>query len=172
MNRRLSTQDVSKPSCSSLSGPSHRRACRNKPQARASAVHPRWPEDRWLLRSPRRKLHGRRRSSASRARRYPQRLSRFRCTACACRSAARVRWTRRISNAFDGSSNATSPRWSPSISPGRRTRRPISTTCCLCPIPRRRLRPCAITSTRSRKPSAEGCCSKIRRPMSRFANRP
>ena len=44
-------------------------------------------------------------------------------------------------------SNATSPRWSPSIWPGRRTRRPISTTSCLCPIRRRRSRPCAITST-------------------------
>ena len=27
----------------------------------------------------------------------------FRCTACACRSAARIHWTRRISNAFAGS---------------------------------------------------------------------
>ena len=39
---------------------------------------------------------------------------------------------------FRAWSSATSRRWSPSIWPGRRTRPPISTTCCRCPTPRRR----------------------------------
>ena len=78
---------------------------------------------------------------------------------------------RRISRASARSSNATSRRWSPSISPGRRTRPPTSTTCCRCPTPRRRSTTSAITSTRCRRRSAGRSCSRIRRPMSSSRNR-
>ena len=47
------------------------------------------------------------------------------------------------------SSSATSRRWSPSTSPGRRTRRPSSTTCCRCPTP-------AATLAARRRPHRRG----------------
>ena len=80
---------------------------------------------RWLLRGPRRELHGRRRPAASCARAHPPRQSRV--------AAWRVHVDRRPAAARQGasrsasasSSSATNRRWSPSISPGRRTRRPI-----------------------------------------------
>ena len=52
-----------------------------------------------LLRNSRRELYGRRRPAASRARSASAATIRFRCTACACRSAVRSRWTGRISRA-------------------------------------------------------------------------
>ena len=161
--------DRLEPSRSSLSVPSHRGACRNKLQARASAGDFPGAQER-LLRGPRRELYGRRRSAASCVGRHPQRLSRFRCTACACRSAARIHSTKRISNAFVRSSNATSPRWSPSIWPGRPTRRAYFND--LLPLPYtcgHASTVSAITSTKSRRRSAKRCCSKIPPLMSLFA---
>ena len=93
---------------------------------------------------------------------------RCRCTASACRSEVRSRSTRRILRASARWSNATSPRWCPSISPGRRTRPPTSTICCRCPTPRRRSSVSAIISTRCRKRSGGRCCWKIRRPIVAF----
>ena len=170
MNRRLSTQDVQSPARSSLSGPSRRRACGNKPQARASAVDSRCGQDARLLRGPRRELYGRRRSSASGVGRHPQRLSRF--------AARRVHVDRRPASIGQGASRTLSPaRRTLRARAGLRASRLVDARDGLFQRPpasalyaRPRLRPCAITSTRCRKRSAEGCCSKIRRLMSPFAN--
>jgi hypothetical protein len=74
----------------------------------------------------------------------------FRCTACACRSALRNPWTRRISRASGPSFSATSPRSSLNMSPRRRARPSILTTCCRSPKPRRRCAMSAITSMKCR----------------------
>ena len=76
---------------------------------------------------------------------------RFRCTACACRSAVRSLSIEPTSNAFVRSSNVTSRRWSPSIWLGRPTRPHISTTCCRCRTPRPLSSASASISTRYRQ---------------------
>jgi len=91
---------------------------------------------------------------------------RFLCMAYACRSAHRSRLTRRIWRDSEILSIDTSRHWSQGISPGRRTRTPISTICWRCPTPRRRSRKSAITSTKSRTRSG-GHSSLIRRRLLR-----
>jgi len=70
--------------------------------------------------------------------------------AWACPSADPVPWTATTSPDCTISATATSPRASPSISPGRAMTAPISTTCCRCPT-RQRRRGSSATS-RSSKP--------------------
>ena len=93
-----------------------------------------------LLRSSCRKLHGRRRAAASRARNAAPRPSALAARRVHVDRRPNGRSTGRIWRASGISSSAMSRRWSPSISPGRRTRPRISTICCRCPTPRRRSR--------------------------------
>ena len=88
---------------------------------------------------------------------------RCRCTASACRSAVRATWIELISSDFVGLLNAMSRRLFRNISPGRRTRRPISTISCPCPTTQRPLGEYARISMKYRKRSADRSCSKILR---------
>jgi hypothetical protein len=77
----------------------------------------------------------------------------FRCTACACQTPLRNPWTRRISRASAPSFSATSARSSLNMSPGRRARPSILTTCCRPLKPTRRCAMSAITSMKCRTQS-------------------
>ena len=118
-----------------------------------------------LLRDPRRELHGRRRPAAPFPRGDRATAIRCRCTASACRSAARRPLDRAHLARLKRLSSATGRHRSPSISPGRRMTAAISTICCRCPIPRRRWSASCAMSTRRSRRSACGCCWKTRRPI-------
>ena len=96
----------------------------------------------------------------------------FRCMACACRWGVRNRSTSRTSNAFVGSSNVISRRWSPNIWRGRRTRVRISMTYCRCRIPRPLSSVSALTCSRCRTPSVARFCWRTLRAISCFASPP
>ena len=142
---------------SSLSGAADRRPRGDELQARASPRDPRRRQAARLLRSPCRELHGRGRTAASRAGSHPARPSGVAAWRLHVDRRTSSRSTGRIWSVSAISSNAMSRRWSPSISPGRRTRPPTSTISCRCPTPRRHLPGSAITSTR--------CRTAIGRPM-------
>ena len=73
-------------------------------------------------------------------------------------------------NAFVGSSNVMSRRWSRNIWRGRCTRARISMTYCRCRIPRPLSSVSALTCSRCRTPSVGGSCSRIRRAISCFVS--
>ncbi len=97
-------------------------------------------------------------------------IIRSRFTAFACRSAVRNLWISVILSASDRSLPAMNPRWYPSISPGRRTRPPTSTTSCRCRTLRRLWRASRTTSTRSSTPSVDRSCWKTLQHISPLAN--
>ena len=93
-----------------------------------------------VVRSPRRKLHGRRRSAPRHARGDSRRGGRFRSTASACRWPVRPSPIPNILPRSSGSSTGSSPCWCPSISPGRASTGAASPTCCPSRAPTRRWR--------------------------------